>query len=137
MSTPTPTLQSLAIRLSVLEAIVNRQLPQTVMSHKTHTVEIIQQIVCDEFNLNTRTLLGPRRLPGFTWPRHIAMALSYEFTGLSTMEIAPLFHRLDHGTVLHACNRVRREEFLKTKSAAIMKRLRERITAALTLPPIK
>lgn len=137
MSTPHITLEALALKVETLELIVENKFPKTLMAHRTNIVEIVQQIVCEEFEISRNILLGEKRLYGYVWPRHVAMALSYEFSSLGTKRLAPLFNRLDHSTILHGCRRVREEEVMHTKKGAQVKKLRQRIVAAITVQPLK
>lgn len=124
-------LENVTIRLAELERIVENKFPKTAMAHKTHIVETIQNIVCDEFNLTRHALLSERKLAPYVWPRHIAMALAYEFSGIGSEGLAPLFDRLDHCTILHACRRVRTEESLRKARAQQVSKIRQRVVKAL------
>lgn len=123
--------ENVMLRLAALEQIVENKFPKTAMAHKTHIVETIQNIVCDEFNLTRHILLSERKLAQYVWPRHIAMALSYEFSGIGSEGLAPLFDRLDHVTILHACRRVRSEESLRKETARQVSHIRQRVIKSL------
>ena len=97
--------------------------PNTIHLQRVFTAELIQNIVSMEFNISKDTLLGTRRLAQWTWPRHVAMSLAYQMTGLSTQELATLFNRDNHVSILYAVRRVNAET--STKDTPSRLRLRE------------
>lgn len=70
------------------------------------SVDNIQRLVADYFNLRITELLSPRRSRSIARPRQVAMALSKELTTKSLPEIGEAFGGRDHTTVLHACRKV-------------------------------
>ena len=66
------------------------------------TVERIQKIVAEYYNVKVSDLLSKRRNRAIVRPRQMAMALSREFTSNSLPEIGQLFGGKDHTTVMHA-----------------------------------
>jgi len=69
------------------------------------TVEKIQKVVADFFDIRVADILGKRRPQNIALPRQVAMYLSRRLTGLSTPAIGERFNR-NHGTVLHAVSAV-------------------------------
>lgn len=74
------------------------------------TVEKVQRLVANYFNLTLSDLKGKRRTREVSLPRQVAMALSREFTEASFPAIGEAFGGRDHATVLYACQRVHEAE---------------------------
>ncbi len=58
------------------------------------------------FDLRREDILGPRRTAEIVIARQTAMFLVRELTNLTLMEIAQLFKKKDHTTILHACEKI-------------------------------
>ena len=70
------------------------------------TVDNIQRVVADYYNMKISDLLSKRRSRAIARPRQIAMCLAKDFTNLSLPEIGEKFGGRDHTTVLHAYRRI-------------------------------
>ncbi|MCK5153976.1 MAG: chromosomal replication initiator protein DnaA [Spirochaetales bacterium] len=70
------------------------------------TIDTIQRIVSDYFNLTPNDLRGKKRTKAIAFPRQIAMYITRELTEYSTTEVGLEFGGRDHTTVMHACQRV-------------------------------
>lgn len=70
------------------------------------TIENIQQVVVDYYNIRLADLLSKRRTRVLVRPRQTAMALAKELTDHSLPEIGAAFGDRDHTTVLHAYRKV-------------------------------
>ena len=70
------------------------------------TVEEIQKIVADFYDIRLADMTSKKRPANIAWPRMVAMFLSRNMTGLSLPSIAEKFVR-NHATVLHAVNSVK------------------------------
>lgn len=75
-------------------------------SNRTITIDKIQNIVCDHFNLPLDTLLSKSRKREIVQARQIAMYLSKFHTRESLQNIGRKIGDRDHATVLHACKTV-------------------------------
>ena len=73
------------------------------------TVDQIQKMVVDYYDLNLSDMSSRRRPSSIAFPRQVAMFLSRKLTKLSLVEIGECFGRRDHGTVIHACKKVNHE----------------------------
>jgi chromosomal replication initiator protein len=73
------------------------------------SVEHIQKTVADYYGLTLADMRSRRRPVRIAFPRQIAMHLSRRLTKLSLVEIGEAFGKRDHGTVIHACKKVRSE----------------------------
>ena len=70
------------------------------------SVDLIQKIVSNYFNISTADLKSKKRTKAVTLPRQIAMYILRELTEYSTTEIGYEFGGRDHTTVMHACQRI-------------------------------
>ena len=73
---------------------------------KVVSIENIQKVVAEYFNLRRSDLLSAKRTRSIARPRQVAMALSKELTNHSLPEIGDSFGGRDHTTVLYATRRV-------------------------------
>ncbi|WP_455379738.1 chromosomal replication initiator protein DnaA [Acidihalobacter prosperus] len=77
------------------------------LQDKLVTLDNIQKVVAQYFNIRVSDLLSTRRTRSITRPRQLAMSLSKEFTSHSLPEIGDAFGGRDHTTVLHACRKIK------------------------------
>lgn len=73
------------------------------------TIENIQKIVSEQYNLSVKDLKAKKRTAQFALPRQIAMYLARTMTDISTTEIGDAFGGRDHTTVMHACNKIEKK----------------------------
>jgi chromosomal replication initiator protein len=92
------------------------------------TIDAIQKTVAEHFDVRLADMTSRRRPANIAFPRQIAMYLSRSLTKGSLMEIGEAFGGRDHGTVIHACKKVRecidKEAGLKETVARIEAQLR-------------
>lgn len=70
------------------------------------TIEKIQKIVAEYYNVTVEALVSKSRTRTIARPRQMAMALAKELTSHSLPEIGREFGKRDHTTVLHACKTI-------------------------------
>ncbi len=70
------------------------------------TVENIQKIVADYFQIKLSDIKSQKKLKNIAIPRHIAIYLCRKHTNSSLNEIGSKFGGKDHSTVLHSINKV-------------------------------
>jgi chromosomal replication initiator protein len=70
------------------------------------TVDNIQRLVADYFNIKISDLISKSRARNIARPRQMAMSFSKQYTNLSLPKIGTEFGGRDHTTVLHACRKV-------------------------------
>ncbi|MBQ0753924.1 MAG: chromosomal replication initiator protein DnaA [Gammaproteobacteria bacterium] len=88
--------------------LVKDALKDLLASHARQiSIDNIQRVVAEYYNLKIADLLSPRRSRSVTRPRQVAMSLSKELTTHSYPEIGDGFSGRDHTTVLHACRKVK------------------------------
>ena len=83
---------------------VLRDLLQT--EDKPITVEMIQKLVADHYNVKLADLKAKNNSKSVAEPRQIAMYIARTLTKHSLQEIGDAFGGRDHGTVIHACKAV-------------------------------
>jgi chromosomal replication initiator protein len=76
------------------------------------TIESVQKIVCDFYNMKLTDIKAKRRTKDIALPRQIAMYLAKQATHSSLSEIGKHFGGKDHATVIYACKQI---EERKTK----------------------
>ncbi len=73
---------------------------------KKITMELIQKKVADYFDIKPSDMKTKKRTRQVAYPRHIAMYLAREMTGLTLPDIGEHFGGRDHSTVIHACSKI-------------------------------
>lgn len=93
----------------------------------TYSIEGIQRVVADYYNIKVVDLKSQRRIKSFSVPRQIAMYLCKEHLSASYPEIGQKFGGKDHSTVIHAVKKIHRvldtDDLLKQDIDIIEKRL--------------
>lgn len=93
------------------------------------TIELIQQVVADYYNIDIESLFSQRRTMEITYPRQVAMYLCKDLTDEPLKAIGRSFGGRDHTTVISACKKIREDidENPKTALAVedIIKRIRK------------
>ena len=87
------------------------------------TVEKIQRVVAEYYNMEPSDMKTRRRSRSLSYPRQVAMFLARELTVHSLPEIGEFFGGRDHTTVLHACGKIQREARHTTTTKALIERL--------------
>ena len=88
-----------------IEFAVNSLKDLVAVADKQVSIEELQKIIAEYYNVRINELLSKSRKRRITLPRQIAMRLAKELTNLSLPEIGEAFGR-DHTTVLHACKKI-------------------------------
>ncbi len=70
------------------------------------TVEAVQKIVCDFYNMKLSDIKAKRRTKDIALPRQVAMYLSKQTTNSSLSDIGKHFGGKDHATVIYACKQI-------------------------------
>jgi chromosomal replication initiator protein len=112
------------INLDMAKEVLRDLLPDR---SKHMTVESIQKLVADHFNLKIADLKSPRRLKVLTVPRQIAMYLCRKHVKSSFPELGMKFGGKDHSTVVHAVQKIERllqkDLTLRNEISSLEKRL--------------
>jgi chromosomal replication initiator protein len=114
--------------------IAQQQLKDFFASPKQNnvTIDVIQRIVADYFNLSSQELKGKKRTKVIAFPRQLAMFIAREITEYSTTEVGLEFGGRDHTTVMHACqrieNRMRTDPTLEPTTQFLIRTIKEQST---------
>lgn len=103
-------------------------LRDTLDQEKKHSVSVegIQKIVADHFDIRVSDIVGPRRPKNIAWPRQVAMYLSRTMTDQSFPVLGEAFSR-NHATIVHACQSVEKRQTEDLKLRQTLSLLRQRI----------
>ncbi len=91
------------ISLDMAKEILKNILPDR---SRSLSVEAIQKLVADHYNIKISDLKSPRRLKVLTVPRQIAMYLCRKHVKSSFPELGLKFGGKDHSTVVHAVQKI-------------------------------
>ena len=75
---------------------------------KPVTLEYIQEVVCEKYNLEMKDMSSKTRARQIAYPRQIAMYLCRQLTDLSLIVIAESFNR-DHSTIMHGVDKITKD----------------------------
>ncbi len=93
------------------------------------TVDIIQRVVSEEFNISISEIKGKSRKKNIVFARQIAMYIAQILTEYSTTELGVEFGNKDHTTVMHSCkkieNDIKNDTKLDYKIQTIMKAIKD------------
>ena len=94
-----------------------------VETEKKITVDLIQRKVAEYFEVRPSDMTAKRRSRNVVYPRHVAMFLCREMTGLSFPEIGEQFGGRDHTTILHAYGKIKKDIKKDPKSKSLVDKL--------------
>ncbi|MFH1962426.1 MAG: chromosomal replication initiator protein DnaA [bacterium] len=92
--------------------MVKRVLKNTLLfdeQAESISIETIQRKTSKYFKIQLSDILGKKRNSTIVTPRQVAMYLCRDLTNHSLPEIAKEFGGRDHGTVMHACNKIKEQ----------------------------
>jgi len=93
------------------------------------TVDEIQKLVSDHYNMKQADLIGERRARAVARPRQVAMWLAKSLTTRSYPDIGRRFGGRDHTTVLHAVRRIEALKLTDPQIAADVETLSRKLRA--------
>lgn len=96
-------------------------------AEKTITIELIQRVVSEHFELGLSDMTSHRRPAQIAIPRQIAFYLSQKLTKESLRDIGMAFGGRDHGTVIHACKATSNKVESDAKFRGVIEQLIEKI----------
>ena len=82
---------------------------KNISEHKM-SLQSIQKLTADYFNISLNDLLSNKKRRQLSYPRHVAIYLSRNLTGLTMKQIGTAFGKKDHSTVVYALKCIEREE---------------------------
>lgn len=96
-------------------------------STKTASINLIQETVAKYFKITIADLNGKKRNRNIAFPRQIAMYLCRELTTSSLPKIGKTFGGRDHTTVMHACDKIKKQYIENMDFAKTVDNLRHQI----------
>ncbi len=121
------SLNSQKINLDLAHQALKEVLPDS--QPRNITIPLIQEKVCEYFDIKISELISSRREKKLVFPRHIAMYLSREVVGASLLDVAKAFGGKDHTTVINACKNI-----MKSKKDPSVKNMLDNIITMLKSP---
>lgn len=110
-------LEGVLVSLMAHSVIDNREIDMSLarwvisqsvkLEKKQLSIEKIQEVVCDYFNLETSLIQTASRKREVVQARQIAMYLAKKYTDSSFSHIGQLVGKKNHATVLHACKTIK------------------------------
>lgn len=91
------------------------------------TIDDIMEAVAAHFGIKVADLKGKRRSRSIVHPRQIAMYLARELTDASLPRIGEEFGGRDHTTVMHACEKIRKDQQVDAQLAATLRAITARL----------
>ncbi|ACA55902.1 chromosomal replication initiator protein DnaA [Clostridium botulinum] len=134
-------LEGALIRIVAFSSLTNKEisvdlaseaLKDIISSKQTRqvTIDIIQEVVANYYNLKIEDLKSARRTRNIAFPRQIAMYLSRKLTDMSLPKIGEEFGGRDHTTVIHAyekiSNNLKKDESLQNAINDLNKRINQK-----------
>lgn len=98
-----------------------------VQKIKIVTIDLIQEVVVEQYNITIADLKARTRAKNIAFPRQIAMYLSRSLTDTSLKKIGDAFGGRDHATVLHAIEKISELRVNDSKLDRIIKEMIEQI----------
>lgn len=96
---------------------------------KTISLDMIRDLVCQEYKVKSKDLLSNGRARRIAEPRQIAMYLARECTNDALSSIGKTIGNRDHSTVVYACKTVKAQMDIDKKYRKKIEQLKEKITA--------
>lgn len=134
-------LEGALIRIVAFSSLTNKEISvdlasealKDIISNKHTrqvTIELIQDIVSNTYNLSIDDFKSARRTRNIAYPRQIAMYLCRKLTDMSLPKIGEEFGGRDHTTVIHAYEKIsgelKKDESLKTIISDITKKINQK-----------
>lgn len=91
------------LTLDLAKKVLQQQIPE---EGQDYTVEMVLNAVCKEFHIKHKDIKGVSKAKAYALPRQIAMFLIRKYTNLGVREIAGIFGKRDHTTVVHAAKTI-------------------------------
>jgi len=120
-------ISSISSRPVTLESTKETLKDSVSLKEKTVSIEDIQRIVSEHFDLTISDLKSQKRSKTLVYPRQIAMYLTRKITSNSFPEIGESFGGKDHSTVIHACEKISEKIENDTIVKNILQKLEEKI----------
>jgi chromosomal replication initiator protein len=93
------------IDAELADEVLGRLYPQSCTTAAVPTIERVQELACEAFEVSRDELLSASRNARLAWARQVAMYLAREHTGATLPAIGRSFGGRNHTTVMYACRR--------------------------------
>lgn len=100
------------------------------------TVDMIQKIVCEYFNLKPEELKAKNRRREIVQPRQIIMYFAKKYTKASLQTIGAMCGGKDHSTVLHACRNIEDLKQTDKQIRAYLEDIDKKLNLSITTKPL-
>jgi len=100
------------------------------------TVDMIQKIVCEYFNLKPEELKAKTRRREIVQPRQIIMYFAKKYTKSSLQAIGALCGGKDHSTVLHACRNIEDLKQTDKQIRSYLEDIERKLNLSITTKPL-
>jgi chromosomal replication initiator protein len=122
------TLENRPIDLDMTRQVLGSLLVADAATQRV-TIERIQEVVCEYFDIKQAEIIGESRLKKFAAPRHVAQYLCRQLTDDSYPEIGQRFGGRDHTSVMHAVRKItadlQTDSNVKNIISYLIRRIRE------------
>ena len=98
-------------------------------SKREHSIENIQKVVAEYFQMNVTTLQSKTRKRHIVQARQLAMFFSKKLTKTSLVNIGKTIGKRDHATVLHACKTIKNLSAIDKQLEKYVNDLSKKLTA--------
>lgn len=139
ISTNVRVLEGALTRLFAFASLVGREINMELTqdclsdilraSDRKITIDEIQRLVSEHYNIRLADLIGPRRVRTLARPRQIAMWLCKQMTSRSLPEIGRRFGGRDHTTIMHGVKKIDELRATDSQIADDLERLRRTLEA--------
>lgn len=116
------------IAMQALQNVMVKSVQETI-PNKVISIKFIQETVANHFKLTIAEINGKKRNRSIALPRQIAMYLCRELTDSSLPRIGKNFGGRDHTTVMHACDKIKKQTVKNMETAKVVDILRKEIEA--------
>ncbi|MCX7728079.1 MAG: chromosomal replication initiator protein DnaA, partial [Bacteroidia bacterium] len=100
------------------------------------TVDMIQKIVCEYFNLKPEELKAKTRRREIVQPRQIIMYFAKKYTKASLQTIGAMCGGKDHSTVLHACRNIEDLKETDKQIRLYIEEIDKKLNLSITTKPL-
>lgn len=94
--------------MNITPELVDEALKDFMYSSKNKkiTIDIIQSVTADYFNIKTDDILSSKRSKNIVYPRQVAMYLCRKMLDTPLVKVGESFGGRDHTTVMHSCEKI-------------------------------
>jgi chromosomal replication initiator protein len=118
-----------AIDAALADEVLGRLYPQSSAGGGPPTIERVQELACEAFDVTRDELLSASRNARLAWARQVAMYLAREHTGATLPAIGRSFGGRNHTTVMYACRRAGERIAADPAAKALVHDLERRLTS--------